>query len=83
MLMNKPREYSIVDAYKQNFQQNVKHLFIDAVVNELLKCLPDCEELSNFGIFDPQKVPSPAEERDAFQKWGKDQLAVLEHMYTC
>ena len=54
------------------------------MIDQIQQRLPDCEELSAFTIFDPQKVPSQTEEseREAFQQWGSDQLAILERMYA-
>ena len=83
-IANELKEYTITvtDTNKQHFRERMQHKFVDAVIDQLRQRLPDCEELSAFTLLDPQKVPSQTEEKEAFQKWGTDQLAILECKYA-
>ena len=85
-IQNDLQDYNIIvtETNKQQFREKVQHKFVDAVIDQLQERLPNCEELSAFTIFDPQKVPHQSEEGnpEAFQQWGTDQLAILERMYA-
>ena len=53
--------------------------FVDDVIQEAGKLLPECDEMDAFGLFDPNnKNIDPA----LYQSWGNDRLAILDSKYA-
>ena len=54
---------------------------MDAVIKHLQECLANCKELTALSTFDPLKLPSRNDVKEAFDSWGRDEMAVLEKVY--